>query len=35
LLAFGWSSCLLITALDLYGLPDAMRKAWIVVVGSP
>ena len=33
LLAAGWTSCVLITALDLYGLPDALRKAWAVVVG--
>jgi manganese transport protein len=26
-------SCLLITALDIYGLPDALRDAWSVVVG--
>ena len=24
----GWISCLLITALDFYGLPDALGKAW-------
>jgi manganese transport protein len=30
----GWSSCILITALDFYGLPDALREAWAVVVGS-
>lgn len=34
LLATGWSSCILITALDFYGLPDALREAWAVVVGS-
>jgi manganese transport protein len=34
LLAAGWSSCILITALDFYGLPDALREAWTVVVGS-
>jgi len=27
LLAAGWASCLLITALDLFGLPDAFRDA--------
>jgi manganese transport protein len=27
LLTFGWASCLLITALDFYGLPDALGKA--------
>ncbi len=31
LLVAGWATCLLITALDLYGLPDALREAWAVV----
>ena len=30
----GWGSALLITALDLYGLPDAMKSAWKVIVGE-
>jgi manganese transport protein len=30
----GWTSCLLITALDLYGLPEALQKAWTVLVGE-
>jgi manganese transport protein len=34
LLAAGWTSCLLITALDLYGLPDALQEAWKVIVGE-
>jgi manganese transport protein len=29
----GWLSCLLITALIIYGLPDALQKARAVVVG--
>ncbi len=33
LLAAGWGSCLLITALDIYGLPDSLRMAWHVIVG--
>ncbi|HEY7155628.1 MAG TPA: Nramp family divalent metal transporter [Gemmataceae bacterium] len=33
LLLAGWSSCLLITALDLYGLPDSVEKAWQVITG--
>jgi manganese transport protein len=33
LLATGWTSCLLITALDFYGLPDALDKAWAVIQG--
>jgi manganese transport protein len=32
LLSSGWTSCLLITALDFYGLPDAIRNAWTVFV---
>jgi manganese transport protein len=34
LLVAGWVSCLLITALDVYGLPDALRRAWAVFVGG-
>jgi manganese transport protein len=30
----GWSTCLLITALVIYGLPSALEKGWKVVVGS-
>jgi len=30
----GWASCLLITALDIYGLPDALRQAWAVLSGN-
>ncbi len=30
----GWGSCLLITALDVYGLPDSLRKAWEVIMGN-
>ena len=30
----GWGSCLLITAMDLYGLPDSLRTAWQVVIGK-
>ena len=33
LLVAGWGTCLLITALDICGLPDALEKAWAVVVG--
>jgi manganese transport protein len=33
LLVAGWVSCVLITALDIYGLPDALQKAWAVIVG--
>src|SRR5712664_498462 len=34
LMIAGWSSALLITALDLWGLPDSIRSAWHVIVGS-
>ncbi len=34
LLPLGWGSCVLITALDLYGLPDAIRRAWAVIAGG-
>jgi manganese transport protein len=33
LLLAGWTSCLLITALAICGLPDALRKAWAVIAG--
>jgi manganese transport protein len=34
LLIVGWSSAILITAMDLYGLPDSIRAAWQVIVGG-
>ena len=34
LLIAGWTSALLITALDLWGLPESFRTAWHVIVGS-
>ena len=34
LLCAGWASAILIAALDLYGLPDALAEAWRVVAGS-
>ena len=33
LMATGWGSALLITAMDIYSLPDAMKQAWTVIVG--
>jgi manganese transport protein len=33
LLAAGWTSCLLITALDIWGLPKAVSNAWKVIAG--
>ena len=34
LLVAGWASAILITVMDLYGLPDSIRAAWQVVVGG-
>jgi manganese transport protein len=34
LLVAGWASAILIAAMDLYGLPDAVKAAWQVVVGG-
>jgi manganese transport protein len=34
LMAGGWGSAILITALDLWGLPDSLRSAWHVIVGG-
>lgn len=33
LLATGWGSAILITAMDFYGLPDALKAAWHVLAG--
>ncbi len=34
LLIAGWGSAILITAMDLYGLPESLHAAWRVVVGG-
>jgi manganese transport protein len=34
LLIAGWGSAILITALDIWGLPDSLRTAWRVITGS-
>jgi manganese transport protein len=34
LIVAGWGSAALITAMDVYGLPDALREAWKVIVGG-
>ena len=34
LLSAGWTSAILITALDLWGLPESLKTAWHVIVGS-
>jgi manganese transport protein len=33
LMIAGWSSAVLITLMDLYGLPDAVKSAWMVIIG--
>jgi manganese transport protein len=34
LLIAGWGSALLITAMDIYGLPDSLKQAWHVIAGG-
>jgi manganese transport protein len=34
LLMTGWGSAILITAIDLYGLPDSIKGAWHVIAGG-
>jgi manganese transport protein len=34
LLVTGWGSAILITAMDLYGLPDSMKTAWHIITGG-
>ncbi len=34
LLIAGWTSAILITAMDIYGLPDSLKAAWRVIVGG-
>lgn len=34
LVAAGWGSAFLITALDIYGLPDSIKTAWHVITGG-
>jgi manganese transport protein len=34
LLVAGWASAILITAMDIYGLPDSLKAAWQVVTGG-
>jgi manganese transport protein len=33
LLFAGWGSAILITAMDIYSLPDSLRQVWAIVVG--
>jgi manganese transport protein len=34
LLVAGWTSAVVITAMDVFGLPDSLRAAWQIVVGG-
>jgi manganese transport protein len=34
LLAAGWASAILITAMDLYGLPESLKTAWHLLIGG-
>ena len=34
LLSAGWGSAMLITAMDIYGLPDSLKAAWHVIAGG-
>ena len=34
LLAFGWTSAILITAMDIYGLPESLQEAWQIMIGG-
>jgi manganese transport protein len=34
LLVMGWSSAILITAMDIYGLPDSVKSGWKVITGG-
>ena len=33
LLGAGWTSALVITAMDIYGLPEALQAVWHMIVG--
>src|SRR5438046_7511295 len=34
LLIAGWASAILITTMDVFGLPDSLKAAWQVIVGG-
>jgi hypothetical protein len=34
LLIAGWGSALLITSMDIWGLPDSLKTAWHVIMGK-
>jgi len=33
LIITGWATAILITAMDIYSLPDALKQAWVVIAG--
>ena len=35
LLAAGWASAILITSMDIYGLPESLKTAWQLITGAP
>jgi manganese transport protein len=34
LLIVGWTSAIIITAMDVYGLPDSLKNAWQIITGG-
>ena len=34
LMVAGWASAILITAMDIYGLPDSLKAAWQTIIGG-
>ncbi len=34
LLIAGWGSAILITAMDIFGLPESLKAAWHVIIGG-
>ena len=34
LMIAGWGSAILITVMDIYGLPDSLKAAWQVITGG-
>jgi manganese transport protein len=34
LLIAGWTSAILITSMDIYGLPESIRTAWHLLIGG-
>jgi manganese transport protein len=34
LLVLGWGSVIVITGMDIYSLPEALKEAWHVIIGK-